>query len=31
LRGKVDGAHGVELIHTLRGVGFVLREEAAVR
>jgi two-component system copper resistance phosphate regulon response regulator CusR len=31
LRRKVDGAHGVKLLHTVRGVGFVLREEAAVR
>jgi two-component system copper resistance phosphate regulon response regulator CusR len=31
LRRKVDGAHAVKLIHTVRGVGFVLREEAAVR
>jgi two-component system copper resistance phosphate regulon response regulator CusR len=28
LRRKVDGDHAVKLIHTVRGVGFVLREEA---
>jgi two-component system copper resistance phosphate regulon response regulator CusR len=28
LRRKVDGGHAVKLIHTIRGVGFVLREEA---
>jgi len=28
LRRKVDEGHPVKLIHTLRGVGFVLREEA---
>lgn len=27
LRRKVDGAHSIKLIHTVRGVGFVLREE----
>jgi two-component system, OmpR family, copper resistance phosphate regulon response regulator CusR len=27
LRRKVDEAHAVKLIHTVRGVGFVLREE----
>lgn len=27
LRRKVDGAHHAKLIHTVRGVGFVLREE----
>jgi two-component system copper resistance phosphate regulon response regulator CusR len=27
LRRKVDGGHGTKLIHTVRGVGFVLREE----
>jgi two-component system copper resistance phosphate regulon response regulator CusR len=27
LRRKVDGGHGTKLIHTMRGVGFVLREE----
>lgn len=27
LRRKVDGAHQSKLIHTVRGVGFVLREE----
>jgi len=30
LRRKVDGQHATKLIHTIRGVGFVLREEAAV-
>jgi two-component system copper resistance phosphate regulon response regulator CusR len=29
LRRKVDEAHGIKLIHTIRGVGFVLREEAS--
>jgi two-component system copper resistance phosphate regulon response regulator CusR len=29
LRRKVDGAHETKLIHTVRGVGFVLREEKA--
>jgi two-component system copper resistance phosphate regulon response regulator CusR len=28
LRRKVDEGHPVKLIHTIRGVGFVLREEA---
>jgi two-component system copper resistance phosphate regulon response regulator CusR len=28
LRAKVDEGHGLKLIHTIRGVGFVLREEA---
>ena len=28
LRRKVDGASALKLIHTVRGVGFVLREEA---
>ncbi len=28
LRRKVDEGHAVKLIHTVRGVGFVLREEA---
>jgi DNA-binding response OmpR family regulator len=28
LRRKVDEGHGVKLVHTVRGVGFVLREEA---
>jgi two-component system copper resistance phosphate regulon response regulator CusR len=28
LRRKVDGSQPVKLIHTIRGVGFVLREEA---
>jgi DNA-binding response OmpR family regulator len=28
LRRKVDGGHTTKLIHTVRGVGFVLREEA---
>ncbi|MGA2543451.1 MAG: response regulator transcription factor [Verrucomicrobiota bacterium] len=28
LRRKVDEAHAVKLIHTVRGAGFVLREEA---
>ncbi|EKE16678.1 MAG: Two component transcriptional regulator, winged helix family [uncultured bacterium] len=28
LRKKVDGDTALKLIHTLRGVGFVLREEA---
>ena len=28
LRRKVDGEHPVKLIHTVRGVGFVLRAEA---
>jgi DNA-binding response OmpR family regulator len=27
LRRKVDGGRGTKLIHTVRGVGFVLREE----
>jgi two-component system copper resistance phosphate regulon response regulator CusR len=27
LRRKVDEGHGIKLIHTIRGVGFVLREE----
>ena len=27
LRNKVDGGHAVKLIHTVRGVGYVLREE----
>lgn len=27
LRGKIDEAHGVKLIHTVRGVGYVLRED----
>ena len=26
LRSKLDDAHGIELIHTVRGVGYVLRE-----
>jgi two-component system OmpR family response regulator len=26
LRGKVDRGHGAELIHTVRGAGYVLRE-----
>jgi two-component system OmpR family response regulator len=26
LRGKIDRGHGVELIHTIRGAGYVLRE-----
>ena len=26
LRSKLDDAYGVELIHTVRGVGYVLRE-----
>ena len=26
LRGKVDRGHGCELIHTVRGAGYVLRE-----
>ncbi len=26
LRGKIDDAHGVKLIHTVRGVGYVMRE-----
>jgi DNA-binding response OmpR family regulator len=29
LRKKVDADAGVKLIHTVRGVGFVVREEAA--
>jgi two-component system copper resistance phosphate regulon response regulator CusR len=29
LRRKIDAEHAVKLIHTLRGVGFVLRQEAA--
>jgi two-component system copper resistance phosphate regulon response regulator CusR len=29
LRRKVDGQHAAKLIHTIRGVGFVLREEGA--
>jgi two-component system copper resistance phosphate regulon response regulator CusR len=28
LRKKLDDAHAIKLIHTVRGVGFVLREEA---
>jgi len=28
LRRKVDESHSLKLIHTIRGVGFVLREEA---
>ena len=28
LRRKVDEGHGIKLIHTIRGVGFVLRQEA---
>jgi DNA-binding response OmpR family regulator len=28
LRRKVDEGHVLKLIHTIRGVGFVLREEA---
>ena len=28
LRRKVDEGHASKLIHTVRGVGFVLREEA---
>jgi two-component system, OmpR family, copper resistance phosphate regulon response regulator CusR len=28
LRRKVDEGHNIKLIHTIRGVGFVLREEA---
>jgi two-component system copper resistance phosphate regulon response regulator CusR len=27
LRRKVDEGHAIKLIHTIRGVGFVLREE----
>ena len=27
LRSKIDDAHGVKLIHTVRGVGYVLREQ----
>ena len=26
LRGKIDDVYGVKLIHTVRGVGYVLRE-----
>ena len=29
LRRKLDDGHAVKLIHTIRGVGFVLREEAS--
>ena len=29
LRKKIDAETGVKLIHTVRGVGFVVREEAA--
>jgi two-component system copper resistance phosphate regulon response regulator CusR len=29
LRRKIDGAHSTKLVHTVRGVGFVLREEPA--
>jgi two-component system copper resistance phosphate regulon response regulator CusR len=29
LRRKVDEGHGLKLIHTVRGVGFVLREETS--
>ena len=27
LRKKIDSGHAVKLIHTIRGVGYVLREE----
>ena len=27
LRAKIDDAHGVKLLHTVRGVGYVLREQ----
>jgi DNA-binding response OmpR family regulator len=27
LRRKVDEGHAIKLVHTVRGVGFVLREE----
>ena len=28
LRQKVDEGHGVKLLHTVRGAGYVLREDA---
>jgi two-component system copper resistance phosphate regulon response regulator CusR len=28
LRRKLDEGHNLKLIHTVRGIGFVLREEA---
>ena len=28
LRAKIDEAHGVKLLHTVRGVGYTLREQA---
>jgi DNA-binding response OmpR family regulator len=28
LRGKIDGGTGIKLIHTIRGVGYILREGA---
>jgi DNA-binding response OmpR family regulator len=27
LRNKIDTGHAVKLIHTVRGIGYVLREE----
>lgn len=27
LRNKIDEAYGVKLLHTVRGIGYVLREE----
>ena len=27
LRGKIDEAFGIKLIHTVRGVGYVIRDE----
>ena len=29
LRSKIDEAYGIKLIHTVRGVGYVIREEKA--
>ena len=28
LRAKIDEAFGIKLIHTVRGVGYVIREES---
>ena len=28
LRGKIDDVYGLKLIHTVRGVGYVIRDEA---
>ena len=27
LRGKIDDAFGIKLIHTVRGVGYVIKED----